>query len=77
MDNDKEALDLGNIATFFITPEGDIVVISTKEISKAQEKTITKVIVAANKDSSFIFKIFLFLEIAFQKLSFGISKLFR
>ena len=77
MDNEKENLDLGNIATFFVTIEGDIIVISSKEISKAQEKTITKIIVAANKDSSLIFKFFLFLEIAFQKLSFGISRMFR
>lgn len=76
LENKDEAGTLTNIATFLITAEGDIVVVSTAKITKKQEKVITKIIVAANKDSSIIFKSVLFLEILFQNIFYKLKSMF-
>lgn len=85
--NDKDDVDIlsGNIvnsnrtfnlALLYITKEGEVVVMTSGEMSKIQEKTLDKIFTVIG-DHSLVFKIILSLEILFEKITNRISYWFK
>tara|TARA_B100000242_G_C42952836_1_gene441817 strand:+ start:431 stop:829 length:399 start_codon:yes stop_codon:yes gene_type:complete len=85
--NDKDNVDIlsenivnsnstFNLALLYITKEGEVVVMTSGEMSKTQEKTLDKIFTVIG-DHSLVFKIILSLEILFEKITNRISYWFK
>ena len=65
------------VVSIYVTKEGEVVLLSTGELSKQQEKTVTKMLISISSNSSMLFKFFLFLETIFQKIENKINNFFK
>ena len=65
------------VVSIYVTKEGEVLLASTGELSKQQEKTVTKMLISISSNSSILFKFFLFLETIFQKIENKINSFFK
>ena len=65
-----------NLALLYITKDGEVVVMTSGEMSKIQEKTLDKIFTVIG-DHSLVLKIILSLEILFEKITNRISYWFK
>ena len=63
-----------NTVVLYLTEDGSLVIISNGKMNIKQERIITKMLTCVSKDSSFILKFILYLEILFQNTLYKIKK---
>ena len=61
---------------FYIGHKGEVIMMSTGDMSKVQKSVATRMLVVAG-DHSFILKIILGLEIIFEKVTYKVSQWFK
>lgn len=61
---------------FYVGHKGEVVMMSTGDMSKIQKSVATRILVVAG-DHSFILRIVLYLEILFEKAAYKVSQLFK
>lgn len=67
----------GNTVMLYLTEDGSLVIIANGKMNIKQERIITKMLTCVSKDSSFILKSILYLEILFQNTVYKVKKLFK